>query len=148
MSRRVGHGTYWADANSHVPWCKKCEDKTPEGPGVEQPVEAPHVDDYQLTTGEQQQVAAWAQGIVKRRYPDFDMDFVNPEDPQADKATELFQVAVTAIHASLAAHRGDLTRDQAEALAEEAIKKHVDEETRSLKSSSGHMNLSDRPPEE
>ncbi len=148
VGRRIEEGRYCADAQGNVPWCSRCRDKTPEGPGVERPVDALHIDDYQLTDEDKENVTAWAQAITRKRCPDFDVGLLNPDAATTQRGAELFQVAATAIMEALKSRLGKLTRDEAEQSAEDAIKRHVDEETSSLKRSRAHLDLSNRPPDE
>ncbi len=135
VSRQVKRGRYWANAGRRVPWCPRCKQRTPDGRGVEQPVEAPHVDDYEITSEDNENALAWAQAVVRRWHEDFDVEFCRPDAADPQPGDELFQEAYAAILQAIQETRGSLTRDQAEKVAEKAIKQHIDANIRSTRRS-------------
>ena len=149
VGRRVRDGKYWGDATGGIPWCKRCKDKTPEGRGVAQPVEAPHVDDYGLTSQDQENILTWAEASVRKVCRGFDRASLASVDSEEDRATELYHVAITAISDALKSRGGELTRDQAEDIADRAIQEDRNKEYKSrVVDSRGKMDDHDPPAED
>ncbi|MFW6119180.1 MAG: hypothetical protein ACOC7S_02495 [Planctomycetota bacterium] len=121
VSSRIKDGRYWADANADVPWCLVCRHKTPEGRGVNQPVEKPSVSDYVPTEAEKQRVLSWVEDAVCRRFETFESAWLHLANPPEPLAVECFQEAVERVLQAMRERQGALRRDEVESVAEEAI---------------------------
>ena len=144
VTRRIEAGQYLADATGKVPWCDNCRGKTPEGRGVEQPVEKPHVKDYKLRPEEKNKCLDWAESAVVAKFPDFEQHHATLENPPSQQALEAFQEATTALIEEIQRRQGDVTRDQGEQIARRAVQDFLNEEIGSAMRSSGGMADSDR----
>jgi hypothetical protein len=121
VSSRIKDGRYWADANGDVPWCPVCKHKTPEGQGVNQPVEEPHVSDYVPTEAEKQKILSWVESAVCRHFETFELDWLHLENPPTPVAVECFQEACQKVLALMRERQEALGRDEVESVAEDAI---------------------------
>jgi len=145
VSRRVSQGKYWADATRKVPWCTKCKQKTPEGAGVEPPVEAPAADIPKIPPDDLAKLKEWAQAVTRERYPGFDVAFSDAQDPTCDPATERFVVAFEAMAEEYQKACGDLPEMRAKEVARSAIQraKNTDYESK-MQSSTPRPDVLDR----
>ncbi|MFO7958724.1 MAG: hypothetical protein R6V05_14765 [Candidatus Brocadiia bacterium] len=125
VSSRIKDGRYCADANADVPWCPLCKHKTPEGQGVNQPVEKPSVSDYVPTEAEKQKMLDWVEDAVCRRFDTFQVDWLNLQNPPEPLAVDCFQEAFEKVLQAMHERRGALTRDEVESLAEDAIQGRI-----------------------
>jgi len=121
VSRRVKSGRYWASATGKVPWCKACRAFTPEGPGVERPVEGPRVGDYVLTDEDKSAVTGWAEAVVQREFPRFEYGFMGAVQSDGP-AAECFQEVATVISEAIRKNGGPLTQRRAEEVGLSAMK--------------------------
>jgi len=134
LAKKVKDGRYWHDMGGNLPWCSHCKEKTPEGRGVESPVTAPPAGSYEPSQEEAGEAMVWAAHLVKNEFglpfPDPDL---SPSDsnPNEQAAYDLMSEGATAILEAAAKRGGLLTRDEAEAIAREAMRKHYAEDYRS-----------------
>ena len=66
VGRRVKQNKYWHDRSTRIPWCERCKEKTPEGRGVERPVDAEPADTYSPSEAEMLTATEWASNLVPR----------------------------------------------------------------------------------
>jgi len=121
VSSRIKDGRYWADANADVPWCPVCRNRTPEGQGVNQPLEQPSVSDYVPTDAEKQKMLSWVESAVCREFDTFELDWIHLENPPTPLAVECFQEACQRVLGAMAERHRALGRDEVESVAEDAI---------------------------
>jgi len=149
VGRAVGDGRYWHDLSKKVPWCERCKEKTPEGPGVARPVDAEPAPKYAPTRKDQ----AWALEVAAEVVPDFRImrpgsgpgdPPIRPDpklsakcdDPAEEEAYELMCEGGVAIIEE-AESAGEMpTRDQAKDIARRAMQKYRTEDYKGRKHAS------------
>ena len=143
VGRKVKDGIYWHDKSGNIPWCERCKEKTPEGPGVERQVDGPQEGSREPSDDEKRDSLLWAARIVEDelRLPFAEPDLSPSEDdPREQTAFELRDEGATAILRVAEQRESPLSRDEAEVVARKAIKKLYAEDYRSrMHGSQGDM---------
>jgi hypothetical protein len=130
IKRRIDRGEYLARRDGRLPWCLNCRERTPLGAGAVARPDAPPANDYELTPGDLKNCEAWARAITAK------ITNLHGFDPQVDgerrfivhgveiEGGELYAMIYVAVADKVKATRGEATRDECEAAALEAVKKH------------------------
>jgi len=125
-----------------VPWCKRCREKTPEGEGVEQPVEKPSIEDYRLDEQAEELLKALAVAAVKAHYHQFDIEFLSSESSTPEK--DCFHETFLRLLQAMKDAEGNLTRNKLEELARGAATAFVKDENWARRHTT-FRDLSNRP---
>ena len=127
---RIKDGTYLANTAGRLPWCPVCKERTPMGTGESQP----EIDERQSASEDQartygEQCAVCAAKLLNLSSPP---SLAAPVDREEGRWTSAARDAArNALTAVLAEHRArgrELTRDEAEAIAEPRIKSFLKEQ--------------------